>query len=192
MLNMLLRGLFLIIAGVLIIAFREAFLPVIVQIVGAGFVLSGIVTLYNLYVQYKNRTTGSYTLFSLGVVGLAGFLLGAWLFLYPGFFVGILMLLLGILLGFIGFYQIVQLFALKKSIKVQSYCFILPLLLLVAGVLVIVNPFAAAGLPFYIVGVSVVLSGIFDIVSAFFVYKVQKLSNNDETEVILPDDDNED
>lgn len=89
----------------------------------------------------------SFDTFVLVTVGAAAILLGAWLLLSPGFFLSLLMLVLGVLLLAMGFYQLVVLLAVQRSLHLSFYMYIVPLLLLAMGVLVVVNPFEAAAIP---------------------------------------------
>lgn len=50
MLNVVVRSLCVILLGVLMVTLRESLMPVIIQIIGAIFMLSGAVSLFNIYV----------------------------------------------------------------------------------------------------------------------------------------------
>ena len=53
MLNVVVRSVCVILIGVLMVVLREAFMPVIIQFVGAAFVVSGAISLFNVYVLGK-------------------------------------------------------------------------------------------------------------------------------------------
>lgn len=163
MVNVVVRSLCVIVVGVLMIALREAFLPVIVQVIGAAFVVSGVISLFNLYIMYKKSMAKFFDTAVLGSVGVAAVALGAWLLLSPAFFLSLLMLILGILLLLSGLYQVTILLAAQRKLSLSFYMYIVPLLLVAAGLFVIVNPFDAMGLPFLLVGVGAVLAGVSDL-----------------------------
>lgn len=111
----------------------------------------------------------------LAFVGIAGVALGAWLLLSPAFFLTLLMVLLGLLLLFVGFYQLVTLLMARRGVRVPLPMYVVPLLLLVAGVIVIANPFEAAGVPFLIVGVAAILSGVSELVAKIYISRRSRL-----------------
>ena len=84
MLNVVVRSLCVILLGVLMVVMREAFMPLIVQFIGAAFMLSGAISLFNIYVIYKRGLAKAFDLVVLAFVGIAGVGLGAWLLL-PAF-----------------------------------------------------------------------------------------------------------
>lgn len=171
MLNTIVRGLVAVLVGVFVIVYRDAFLPLVVQVAGALFLVSGVVSFYTVYMQYKQGLGNVYLSSAYAVVAVCGILLGAWLILNPLFFVGVLVLLFGALLLFLGVYQLAVLVAMRKHLPVRFYMCVVPVLLLVAGFLVVFNPFTVASVPFIIVGVSAVLAGVHDLFTAFLMYR---------------------
>ncbi len=168
MVNVIVRSLCVMIVGVLMIVLREAFLPVIVQVIGAAFIVSGIISLFNLYLISKRGMARFFDTAVFGIVGVAAVMLGTWLLLSPAFFLSLLMLLLGILLLASGLYQIATLLAVHRKLSLSLYMYIVPLLLVAAGLFVMVNPFDAAGLPFLLVGIGAVVAGASDIVGYLY------------------------
>ena len=99
------------------------------------------------------------------IVGIGSLLFGLWLMISPAFFVGILMYVLGAVLVFAGITQIVQLVNARGWTQVAVGYYIMPVLILLAGLVVLLNPFAAAAIPFIILGVSSIVYGITDIIN---------------------------
>lgn len=170
MLNVVVRSLCVILIGVLMVVLRESFMPLIIQFIGAAFIVSGAISLFNIYILYRRGFSRVFDRVVLVFAGVAAVALGMWLLLSPAFFLSLLMLLLGLLLLMAGFYQLLTLLSVFRSVRVPLFMYVVPLLLLVAGVVVLVNPFEAAGLPFLIVGVGAVLSGVNDLVSSLYIY----------------------
>ena len=83
----------------------------------------------------------------------------------PAFFVGILMYVLGAVLVLAGISQIVNLSAARSWTVVPGGFFVVPVLVLIAGVVVLFNPFTAATVPFIILGVSSIVYGLSDLVN---------------------------
>jgi len=186
MLNMVIRGIAALLIGFVVIVYRDAFLPLVVQMAGVLFLVSGMVSAYSIFLQYKQGLASVYLSFAYAVVAVCGLVLGMWLLLNPLFFVGIFMMLFGAVLIFMGLYQMIVLFSVKKQLPIRYYMFIAPLLLLVAGLLVVINPFTVAAVPFIIVGAGAVVSGIHDLLTAALLYigsrsvkSVEKSAAND-------------
>ena len=151
--------------GILLMVWPEAAILYLVIAIGAVFFLPSLFSI----VQYfqKGRQLGGY----FPIVSFGSLLFGLWLMISPAFFVGILMYVLGVVLVFAGVSQIVTLLRARSYAKVASYFFVTPILILLAGLLVLINPFAAASIPFIILGVSSTMYGIAELIN---IYKFRK------------------
>ena len=127
--------------------------------VGAMFLVPGIFAVVTYLL--KGRNLGM----PFPLVSIGSALLGLWLMIMPAFFVSILMYVLGAVLVFAGISQVVNLVSARRWTQVPMGYFIIPVLLLVAGLVVLVNPFAAASIPFMIVGVSCIVYGVSSLVN---------------------------
>ena len=76
-----------------------------------------------------------------------------------------LMYVLGAVLVLAGISQIVNLSAARSWTVVPGGFFVVPVLVLIAGVVVLFNPFTAATVPFIILGVSSIVYGLSDLVN---------------------------
>ena len=81
----------------------------------------------------------------------------------PGFFIGILMYVLGALLVLGGVNQLVGFLSVRSYVHVPAGMYVLPLLILAAGVVVLFNPFEAAEVPFIFLGASAVVYSLTDL-----------------------------
>ena len=99
------------------------------------------------------------------IAGLGSLLFGLWLMIMPAFFVGILMYVLGAVLVLAGISQIVNLSAARSWTVVPGGFFVIPVLVLIAGIVVLFNPFTAAAVPFIILGVSSIVYGLSDLIN---------------------------
>ncbi len=102
---------------------------------------------------------------SFPIAGLGSLLFGLWLMIMPAFFVGILMYVLGAVLVLAGISQIVNLSAARSWTVVPGGFFVIPVLVLIAGIVVLFNPFTAAAVPFIILGVSSIVYGLSDLIN---------------------------
>ena len=162
--------------GVLLMAWPEAAILYLVIAIGAMFFLPSLFSLVGYFM--KGRQLGMY----FPIVSLGSLLFGLWLMVSPAFFVGILMYVLGVVLVFAGISQIANLLAARNHTEVSFGYFVLPVLILLAGIVVLVNPFAAVAIPFVILGVS---STVYGITELFKIYRFRK--KNPKTEVMIED-----
>lgn len=187
MLNVIVRSVATIIVGILLIMQREAVLPIIVQCIGAAFILPGLFALVSFLLRKNNDTAQQKwqpTVTMLTSIGSIVF--GLWLLLTPEFFVGTFMMLLGIMVSLLGLYQITILILARKYSAVPFIMFIMPIALLVVGLAVLVNPFDAATIPFLLLGIGAVVGGVSDLVSSLFIIYRRRRTSED---VIISIDD---
>ena len=153
------RSICSIVIGLLLVVWPEAAVGYLVIAIGALFLVPGLVSIF-AYVMNRNKVKVPFTIVSIG-----SFLFGLWLMVSPAFFVGILMYILGIVLVFAGVSQIINLMNFRSWAQVSMGYFVFPVLILVAGMVVLLNPFTAVAIPFIILGVSCMVYGITDIIN---------------------------
>lgn len=173
------KGICAVIMGVLLVTWPETAILYLVIAIGAMFLVPGAVAVLN-YI-FKGREQGA----MFPIVSVGSLLFGLWLMISPAFFVGILMYVLGAVLVFAGISQIMQLVNARGWTQVSFGYYVMPVLILIAGLVVLLNPFAAATVPFIILGVSSIVYGITDIINGIrFRRKEDKTTVN---EVIIED-----
>ena len=151
--------------GVLLMVWPEAAILYLVIAIGAMFFLPSLFSLVGYFM--KGRRLGMY----FPVISLGSLLFGLWLMVSPAFFVGILMYVLGAVLVFAGISQIAGLLNARSHSAVSFGYYVMPVLILLAGLVVLVNPFAVAAIPFIILGVSSAVYGITELIN---LYKFRK------------------
>ena len=132
--------------GVLLVAWPEAAILYLVITIGVLFLVPGLFSVFGYLIRGK-------------------LLFGLWLMIMPAFFVGILMYVLGAVLVLAGISQIVNLSAARSWTVVPGGFFVIPVLVLIAGIVVLFNPFTAAAVPFIILGVSSIVYGLSDLIN---------------------------
>lgn len=153
------KGICAVIMGVLLVTWPEAAILYLVIALGVMFFIPGAVAVLNYLL--KGRQMGA----MFPIVSIGSLLFGLWLMISPAFFVGILMYVLGAVLVFAGISQIMQLLKARGWTQVAYGYYVMPALILIAGLVVLLNPFAAATVPFIILGVSSIVYGITDIIN---------------------------
>ena len=139
--------------GVLLVAWPEAAILYLVITIGVLFLVPGLFS-FSVYLIRR-----------FPIAGLGSLLFGLWLMIMPAFFVGILMYVLGAVLVLAGISQIVNLSAARSWTVVPGGFFVIPVLVLIAGIVVLFNPFTAAAVPFIILGVSSIVYGLSDLIN---------------------------
>ena len=153
----LLRAISSILIGLLLVVWPETAIVYLVIAIGVLFFIPGLISVIS-YVT-KGQKIGM----PFPIVSIGSLLFGLWLMVSPAFFVGILMYVLGIILVFAGISQIINLVNIRNWAQVGIGYFVVPILILLAGMIVLLNPFAVASIPFIILGISCMVYGISDI-----------------------------
>ena len=170
------RALTAIAIGVVMVWSKANALNIAVQIIAAFLVASGLVS---LVVGYKNRADGAFAL--MGFNTIVDIFLGILLFLFPGFFAGLLVYLIAfVLIGF-GLFQIVALGSASGVFRMGAIAFILPVVVIILGIFLIVRPSFIGETIGVIAGVALMIYGISELLSS---WKMKKAI--DEYEIKYP------
>ena len=153
--NPLIRIIASIAVGLLLILYPNAALPTILLIIG---ILIGLPSLYALLVYLLSEDRNK---LPFPVLSLVMLLFGCTLMLFPGWYIGITVYVLGGALVLIGVYQILYLLTLKKN----WLSYLLPAIVLLIGIEILVNPFSATERVMVITfGAATLLYGITDLI----------------------------
>lgn len=134
----------------------------IVVVVGVCFIISGIFSLIKFFSRDKTLEESGPT-FPLDSIG--GIALGLWLVIAPSSFRNILMYILGALLIIVGLQQLWSLGIAKRWISVSWGFFVIPCLLVVAGILTIIYPVGTAVNMIVIFGGAIFLYGVCELIN---------------------------
>ena len=150
------------IIGILLVVWPGVAISYLVITIGVLFLLPGIYGLVSYFsLSSKKEETNNRVAFP--IVALGSTLFGFWLMINPAFFVSILMYVLGALLVLGGLSEVMKLMALRAYSPVPVGVFLIPVMILAAGIVVLFNPFEAATVPFIILGVSGIIYGLTDL-----------------------------
>lgn len=163
--------------GILLVVWPEEAIIYLVITVGVLFLLPGLMGLFS---YAFSRRKGNEIQKSFPIIALGSTLLGFWLVIMPDFFIRILMYLLGVLLVLGSLFQLINFISTRQVVKVPLLLYILSVLILVAGIVILFNPFTAAAVPFIILGVSAIIYALNDLVRLLFYYRKR---NKDITDV---------
>ena len=163
------RAVCAILIGFLLVFNPELTSPLIVQVIGALFFLSGLFSLAS-YVWTRWRVRGQMKPF-FPIVGLGSFLFGLFLFFFPGYFILYRMWMLGGLFVLAGINQMAALISYRKVMPLAWAAFLIPSLVLLTGFLIIAHPFESASLPFVILGVCSIGYGLSEFINGIRLHR---------------------
>lgn len=136
----LLTNVILLLAGIILILFHGV--PNILiwgaRVMGATFVVPSVVFLIMVAVRHSDARTSTDYMGVLPAVG--GLCFGLVMMIKAHLFDGILQMLLGVLLLVLGLFHIIYLMLSKKSLKIKSWYYICPLIVVLCGVLSLLVP----------------------------------------------------
>jgi uncharacterized membrane protein HdeD (DUF308 family) len=155
------RAISAILLGVLLIWIPKNVILYIVIAVGIFFIVPGAISLISYFTAGKEKRKDMPFLFT----AIGSLLFGVLLVSIPGFFVTVLMFLLGIIILFGAIEQIVTLIRVRKTVNVPVVFYIIPLLILTAGIVVLLNPFKTAETLFILIGITCLVYGVMEFIN---------------------------
>lgn len=172
------------IIGVLLVVWPDVAVRYLVITIGVLFMLPGLIGIFGYFATAKRREEAGIRA-TLPVSAIGSVLLGFWLMIMPDFFITILMYVLGALLVLGGLSQLFNFISVRNITKVPFIMYMIPVLVLLAGIIVLVNPFQAAAVPFIILGISSIVYALTDLFRLIR-YKKKVLDKEVEIEDITP------
>lgn len=152
-----LSGIFALILGLLLVIWPGIAINYLVITVGVLFLVPGLIALVG-YFSRVYRKEGSSGMFP--VAGTGSVLFGLWLMIMPSFFVNILMYVLGFVLILGSIHQISSLVSARKWTTVPAGFYVMPMLIFIAGLVILVYPFKVASAAFIMLGVTSMVFGL--------------------------------
>jgi uncharacterized membrane protein HdeD (DUF308 family) len=156
----MIRTIAAILLGMMLILWSKYAILYLVVAIGILFIIPGLITLITYFVYDHAKRPGIPSL----LAGIGSLLFGVVLVVVPQFFISVLMYLLGIILLLGSIEQIVTLTRAKKRVPVPVGFYIVPSLVLIAGILVLFNPFKTAETLFILIGVTCLVYGIMEFI----------------------------
>ena len=156
----IIRAISAILLGVMLILWPKNAILFMVMAIGILFIVPGLIALISYFSRERAKRSETPFLFA----GIGSLLFGIILMVVPQFFVNVLMYLLGFILLLGGIEQIVNLIRARKWAKVSAGFYVLPVLILIAGILVLFNPFRTAETLFILIGATCFIYGIMEFV----------------------------
>lgn len=156
------RALTAIAIGIVMVMSRTNALELAVRIIAAFLFASGVVS---LIVGYRHRSNGTMGL--MGFNGVVDIILGLMLFMFPGFVSGLLIYVIAFILICFGLFQIVGLISANRVMRIGLWSFVMPLLVLAAGVFLITKPAFVGEAIGVVAGASLIVYGASELISSW-------------------------
>jgi uncharacterized membrane protein HdeD (DUF308 family) len=157
-----LRAIAAIAVGLVMVISRTDAMVLVVRIIAAFLLASGIVS---FLVGYRDRQNGQRPL--MGVNGAVDILVASLIFIFPHFVAGLIVYLIGFaLLGF-GIFQLIALVSANKVMRVGVLGFVMPVLVLLAGAFLLARPTFIGTAIGTVAGVALIVYGLSELLSSW-------------------------
>lgn len=160
----LIRILFALVIGLILVLWPDAAANYIVITIGVAFLIPGVISLFGYF--GRKRPEGALPP-RFPIEGVGSLLFGIWLIIMPAFFADVLMFLLGFILIMGGVQQIASLSAARRWTPVPGAFYLIPSLILIAGIVALFNPTGARNTAFTIIGISSLVYSLSELINWF-------------------------
>lgn len=163
--NALMWGIVAVVVGIILIVWPYDILKWAVRLVGIVSIVLGAIQ----FLGFLARTKGMQDRWKyLPVASPIAVIWGVLLLLSPDLWSSLFMILFGVLLIFLGIYQLVSMYKIKKEgIKVAAIYFFFPILLIIAGFFAFVQPIYTATWFMAFVGAWILAYGVMEVFAYF-------------------------
>lgn len=159
----MIRTIVALLLGTLLILAPKNAVEFVVRTIGILFIIPGIISLIGYFSAEKIKRPAIQFL----LAGIGCILFGIILVAIPHLFVNFLMYVTGAIILIAGITQLINLIRAQKWAKVSALFYILPVLIIAAGVIVLLNPQSIANAITIIIGISCLVYGIMELVYWF-------------------------
>lgn len=160
----LIRILFALAIGLVLVIWPDAAAAYIVITVGVAFLIPGVISLFSYFGHKKSEDEVPPR---FPIEGVGSLLFGLWLIIMPDFFADVLMFLLGFILIMGGVQQIASLAAARRWMPVPGAFYLMPSLILIAGIIALFNPTGVRNTAFIIIGISSLVYSLSELINWF-------------------------
>ncbi len=156
------RALIALAAGVVMIAYKEQAMDLVVKIIAAFLLASGFVS---LAVGLRKKNDSSSKLMTFNAV--VDVLIAALLFLFSGAVANLIIYLIGfVVLGF-GIFQLIALISANRVSKVGIFALVMPVLVIGAGAFLLFNPEFIKSSVSLVAGIALLIYGASELLSSW-------------------------
>jgi uncharacterized membrane protein HdeD (DUF308 family) len=164
------RGIIAVVVGITLIVVPGLSLNLIIQILGGLLIIDGLINLVPAITKKDKQPN----MFAILPRGTANLIFGLILIFFPQFIVGIFVFLIGFLLILAGGSQLASQIGGRNVLGFSLLITIISIIALIAGIVMLINPFKSASTMLIIFGVVLALYGAGEIIWSFNVRKYRK------------------
>lgn len=143
-----LRAICALVIGLVLVMFPDQAGDYFVITIGIIFLVPSLISIIGYFAQNAEMRR------RFPIEGVGSLLFGLWLIVMPGFFADLLTFVLGFILVMGGVQQIASLSAARRWMPVPGGFYVVPALILVAGLIALFNPTGVRSTAFIIIGIS--------------------------------------
>lgn len=163
------KAILAIVLGAVLLVWPGTALKYIVMLIGTVFLVTGLIA---FIVSNRDRQDRRKSLVPFS--GIGSMVLGVLLLCLPSTFAAIFMFVLGFFLVFAAVGQFFSLVSSRRFGHISPVAYLFPLLILVAGIVVLFNPFESAESVFILFGITSVFYGITDLSNQYSIRRMRK------------------
>lgn len=173
------RSLVALFAGVMLVCFNQEVVPLLIRVVGLAFFLPAFLSLVRIYFGKGGAVNASLSRTLTSMLDVLRLVFGAWLIFYPVAFVNVFVVLAAGVLLLFSLYQIVVSVSMSRFLPWRFALLVTPAIMLIASIVVMLNPFKTMAVASVVVGVCAIISGMSDIVISILVKMYGKEASGD-------------
>lgn len=159
--NSFLRAVCALIIGLVLVMFPNEAGDYFVITIGVVFLIPALLSVIGYFAMNAEERR------RLPVEGIGSLLFGLWLIVMPGFFADLLTFVLGFILVLGGVQQIASLSAARRWMPVPMGFYVVPALILIAGLVALFNPTGVRSTAFIIIGITSMVYAASELVNWF-------------------------
>ena len=160
----LIRILFELVIGLVLVLWPNTAASYIVITIGVAFLIPGVISLFSFFGRKRSEHEPAPR---FPIEGIGSLLFGLWLIVMPECFGDVLMFLLGFILIMGGVQQIDTLSMARRWTPVPGIFYLVPSLILIAGVIALFNPTGVRNTAFIIIGISSLVYSLSELINWF-------------------------
>ncbi len=142
------RAICALVIGLVLVMFPDQAGDYFVITIGVIFLVPSLISIIGYFAQNPEMRR------RFPIEGVGSLLFGLWLIIMPGFFADLLTFVLGFILVMGGVQQIASLSAARRWMPVPGGFYVVPVLILLAGLVALFNPTGVRSTAFIIIGIS--------------------------------------
>ena len=153
------RAVCALVIGLVLVMFPDQASNYFVITIGAVFLVPSLISLIGYLTQGREAHS------RFPIEGIGSLLFGLWLIIMPGFFANLLTFVLGFILVMGGVQQLATLAAARRWAAVPVGYYVVPSLILLAGLLALFNPMGVQRTAFLIIGITALVYAVSELVN---------------------------